>query len=621
MRKKVVALLLVAAMTCSMAACGGSDPTTDPTTGSTTTSTDDSSTASDSNSGDDGDLFASNTVGMMNEYEADYSSKIPTDTVTLTVSSQTANTNAEQLGWFADVMLEKFNVKLNTICSKGDQFTTLMESGNLGDIVMFGEIGTNFTDSVANGYLLDWNEDDLMQNYAPYIYSLKDTDLKKVFEKSTGATGLNDGAIYSIGNDIASGDTHQLFIYYPCMRWDLYKELGYPDITTLEDYVDVLADMQALEPESDIGTKTYGVSLHTAWETTAFMVMYVKSTAAFYGWDEFHCGLYNSETDEFQGCLQEDGIYFRCLKFYNTLNQRGLVDPDSETNGWSEVQEAMANGETLMDIYNYVGTNYNTPEHLSAGKAMVPIVADDFTTLVYGMNNYGGNYQIAIGAKTEYPELCMAIINWWFTPSGAMTILYGPEAETASPDDTTGCWYYDADGYTYLTDLGLNCQLNGDTLINGTKFSEGTAGFNNTTWAKDAANPESNGETFNYENWASYSGLNDYDIIKDYYDYYGVSSFDEAIEKATNGNYVVVPATEYKSTTQSKALKATYAYVYDVVKSYSWLAIKATNDDDYQKYVDQMIEQATALGYDECLEYSEQEAAIRKDLEDAVDGN
>lgn len=605
MAKKFVALLLAAAMVFSLTACGGDDPTSNPT----------------ATQGNGEGLFETVTVDYVIDddgvaYEANLEGIIPTETVTLTVSSQTANSNGEQLGWFADVMLEKFNVKLNIINSKGDQFTTLMESGDLGDIVMFGEIGTNFTDSISNGYLLDWNEDNLMERYAPYIWNQKDTDLKKVFEKSTSVT---NGTIYSIGNEVASADkdAHQLFIYYPCLRWDLYKELGQPEISTLEDYVDLLADMQALEPTSDIGTKTYGVSLHTAWESTAFMVMYVKSTAAFYGWEEFHCGLFNSETQEFQGCLQEDGIYLRCLKFYNMLNQKGLIDPDSETNDWSAVSESMTNGETLMDIFNYVGEYYNTEEHLSAGKAMVPITADDFTTLVNGFNSYGGNYQIAIGSKTEYPELCMAIINWLYTPDGNLTFLYGPEAKTQDPSDTSGCWYYDDEGNLYLTDIGNQCQITKETLFNGSKFSDGTAQYNVQAWAKDAPNPKSNGETYNYQHWKSYTGINNYDIIKDYYSTYGVESFDEYIEKM-NDSIVIVPGTEYVATARNKALKATWAYVYDIVKTQSWLAIKAKTDAEYDQIVADMIQKANEAGYQECLEYSENEAAIRAELETAA---
>ena len=42
----------------------------------------------------------------------------PKKTVTLDVYSQLANYSGLQTGWFADVMLEKFNVKINIYFSK-----------------------------------------------------------------------------------------------------------------------------------------------------------------------------------------------------------------------------------------------------------------------------------------------------------------------------------------------------------------------------------------------------------------------------------------------------------------------------------------------------------------------
>lgn len=66
------------------------------------------------------------------------------------------------------------------------------------------------------------------------------------------------------------------------VRWDLYKELGYPEIKNLDDMVEVLAQMKEICPKDDNGKTTYGVSLFNDWDGD--MVMFVKSTAtAYYG--------------------------------------------------------------------------------------------------------------------------------------------------------------------------------------------------------------------------------------------------------------------------------------------------------------------------------------------------
>ncbi|MFR8428182.1 MAG: hypothetical protein ACLVCH_12070 [Roseburia inulinivorans] len=63
---------------------------------------------------------------------------IPDETVTLDVFDQLANYSGEQIGWFGQIMLDKFNVKLNIIPDSDGVYETRMESGNLGDLVIWG---------------------------------------------------------------------------------------------------------------------------------------------------------------------------------------------------------------------------------------------------------------------------------------------------------------------------------------------------------------------------------------------------------------------------------------------------------------------------------------------------
>ena len=59
------------------------------------------------------------------------------ETITLDVYSQLANYSGVQTGWIADILKEKFNVKLNIIPEGDGVYETRMEEGNLGDIVVW----------------------------------------------------------------------------------------------------------------------------------------------------------------------------------------------------------------------------------------------------------------------------------------------------------------------------------------------------------------------------------------------------------------------------------------------------------------------------------------------------
>ena len=310
---------------------------------------------------------------------------IPDETVTLNVFDQLANYSGEQIGWFGQVMLEKFNVKLNIIPDSDGTYETRMESGDLGDLVIWGNDGDEYLQAVNKGMLFDWNEDDILSEYGPYI----EEHMQPALEKNTQISG---GTTYGIGFDIATDANQRQDIMYEWdLRWDLYKELGYPEIKNLDDMVDVLAQMKELCPTDDNGKTTYGVSLFADWDGD--MVMFVKSTAsAYFGYDEFGIGLYDSDKQEYHPCLEENGPYLTALKFYNTLYKKGLLDPDSQTQGYDGMVEDYQNGTAFMNVFNFLGSSlYNSEAHTSEGKMMAPCPPAEAEPIAYGQNIYGGN--------------------------------------------------------------------------------------------------------------------------------------------------------------------------------------------------------------------------------------
>ena len=121
--KKVLSLVLVSALAGSLVGCSGS------TTSSTTTGAD--TTADNSKTESAATETAATTEADTDTAEVDLSDIIPDETVTLNVYSQLANYEGEQIGWFAQIMKDKFNVKLNIISNGDGVFDTRMESLSL----------------------------------------------------------------------------------------------------------------------------------------------------------------------------------------------------------------------------------------------------------------------------------------------------------------------------------------------------------------------------------------------------------------------------------------------------------------------------------------------------------
>ncbi len=594
--KKIVALLLAAAMTFSLVACGSS--TDAPASADTDTADVETDDDADVDEADDTDAEED-----ADDYDELLAEIIPEETVTLDVFDQLANYSGEQIGWFGQIMLEKFNVKLNIIPDPDGVYETRMESGNLGDIVIWGNDGDEYLQAVEKGMLYDWNEDDLLADYGPYIKE----NMTFALDKNTQISG---GTTYGFGFDVAvDSSARQEVMYTWDLRWDLYKELGYPEIKDLDDVVSVLEQMKEICPTDDNGKTTYGVSLFNDWDGD--MVMFVKSTAsAYYGYDEFGFGLYDPVEQKYYPCLEENGPYLTCLKFYNTLYQKGLLDPDSQTQKYDGMMEDYQNGTAFLNVFNFLGSSlYNTEAHAAEGKAMYPCPPADAQPIVYGQNVYGGNRPWTIGAKTEYPELCMAIINWLATPEGRMTMEYGPKDV---------CWYYDEDGKTCFTDLGRTAKLDITTEMtdgySGT-FDDGGFKMNNTTWGIDAENPDSNGETYNYKYWESFVTEPGSDIEADWREYTGCKTFDERFDTV---NYRLSPGTMYSAGAKSDELQVLWNQVATCIKDNSWKAIYANSDEEFDQIVADMISQADEYGYATCVEFQENEAKLRAAAEDAV---
>lgn len=524
----------------------------------------------------------------------------PEETVTLDVYSQLSTYFGEQKGWYAKVLLDKFNVKLNFINdSTDDLYDRLAKSGDLGDIIIWGTDSDQYHSAIEDGLLLDWEKDGLLSTYGSYM--------KKNMVKALAKNKQNSGGrIYGFGYDVATegGEEYGDFDYHPDIRWDLYEQIGMPEVTELEDYVDVLKQMKEICPKSDSGKETYGVSMFSDWDGD--MVMYVKSTCTnFFGMDEFGVGLYDVSNGSFEGCLKEGGYYLRALKFYNDLYRNGLLDPESQTQGHDACLEDYRDGDAFFCIFGWMAApEYNSVNHTADGKMMLPLAAKNQNTLVYGLNENGGNRLWTIGSQTEYPELVMAVINWLCTPEGCLTTEYGPKGIG---------WDYDLDKNACLLELGYRAktgeaiELPEESDYSGV-WADGIAQFNNSTWTLNSTNPESNGQTYNYAYWPNVLNKSVSTAEEHWRDANQVESSREYLSQF---KYSISKPNTYTAATKSPELNEKWGKVTEVIRNGSWDAIFAETEKEFESKVAAMRKLADAAGYADCAAWCEREARRR----------
>lgn len=186
---------------------------------------------------------------------------------------------------------------------------------------------------------------------------------------------------------------------------------------------------------------------------------------------------------------------------------------------------------------------------------------------------------------------------------------YGPQGLT---------WDYDDNGKIYLTELGLRVVEDGNTEMTGDYrgfFKDGVNCMNFDTWNFDASNPDSNGESYNYQTWASYNASLNYDILNDWRAHTGFTTYDEYLDA---NNHVVAVGTVYSEEKKDDVLELQWTQVSNTICDYSWKAIYAQTDAEFDQLVKEMMDKADGYGYEEVCDFYRAEAVKRKTAEDLV---
>lgn len=523
------------------------------------------------------------------------------------VFTMLGNYSGEQTGWSAKLLKDKFNLEFNIISSNveggGDiKFATMMASGNLGDIVIFGsDTDGKYTDAIKAGYLLDWTKNDLLNKYAPYIVK----NYAKAIQKNKSNYG-NGKAVYGLGHEATDPKNYgssegKDMTEHSDLRFDLYQKLGCPEIKTFEDLLPVLKDMQQLEPKSESGRPTYGFTFWKDWDGN--MMMYTKAFTTLMGYDEgdgFNDGgfiQFNPDGPSY-GCLDPKGPYIRTLKLFNKANQMGLVDPDSISQTFDDVMNKYKDGQILFCLFPWLDNMYNTTERQNQGKGFQFVPIGGMKVISYAFNPYGKERVIAIGSKAKNPARIMELINWLYTPEGAQTYYYGPKGLT---------WDLNAKGKPVRTEFGLQALPNNPVEVpakwGGGSYKDGVLQFNFAPIDRNGINPLF-GEPYYFDLWNSELINSPTKLVQNWRAKYGALTVKEYLVKH---KMIALKKTVYMGKApepRPETLIQKQGQVATVIKDYSWKCIFAKDDAQFNALLNEMITKAKGLGYDEVLKWN-----------------
>ena len=587
MKRKMISLVLCAAMAMSaLAGCSSGDSGSSTSSGSAT-----ATSGSDTGS---------------SKYE---------DFITVDVFDGQANYQGTQSGWFAQLVKEKFNMELNIIAPNvaggGDTlFQTRSAAGDLGDLILTNADGGRLQNLVTAGLVMDMT--DLLAD-AENVHRY-DTAIE-----STNSLVEEDG-IYAIPSEVSSNAPTEAGeslepTFGPYVRWDAYKAIGYPEIKDLDGLLDVMKQMQEAVPTSDSGKPTYAMSFFKDWDGN--MMNNAKQPTCYYGYDELGFVLAKADGSDYQDITDSDSIYMDVLEFFYKANQMGLVDPESTTQNYDTMYSKYQDGPILFSFWPWLGqAAYNTTEHKAEGKGFMLADIDNMQIFSYGcIPNGNAKNCIMIGSKAEDPQRLADFIDWLYSPEGIMA----SASQTGSTAGPEGLTWEMQDGQPVLTEFGQEALNGNDPTVpdewGGGSWSDGVSQLNYTAVNKKDINPD-NGFTYDYTLWDSVLSQNNSALDLDWQEHMGAQTTMEYLEN--NNKIIVAPGSGFAAPEEDSQITTLRGQCRTTIVDTSWQMIFASNDEEFQSLQKQMQDTLEGLDYQTVLDYDMDLAHQQNDARVAI---
>lgn len=531
------------------------------------------------------------------------------ETITIDVFDAQANFQGMQSGWFAKIVKDKFNMEMNIIAPNvaggGDTlYQTRSANGNLGDLIIINVDRNRLKDMVTAGLVLD------MTDYMGECENLQ--QYKKAIEDASALAGEDNPGMWAVPSEVSNEPATEPCeavdpTNAPSVRWDVYGQVGYPEMKTLEDLLDVLKQMQDAVPASDSGKKVYALSLFKDWDGD--MMQNAAALTALYGYEANQgFALLNSDTNEIQSIIDDDSAYVRGLRFLFQANQMGLVDPESTTQNFDTLSAKYQDGAVLYSLWPWLGSGYyNTVEHMEEGKGFQTATIQDMKCLSYGSFTLGKmENAIMVGSQAKDPQRIVDFIDWLYSPEGVEASC----AQSGTNCGPEGLTWEMKDGEPVLTDFGV------EALVKMTEGLQVPAEWGTGTWKEgiSALNykalgvvdcDQSTGMCYNYQRWSDYQERTATKLSEDWKAHNDNAA--TCIEYLTNkGMLTVAPGSNYAIPDYSTDHSTIKEQCKQIIVQDSWRMAFAADEAEFNSILKEMQETTRGLGYDEVYAVDEQ---------------
>lgn len=498
-------------------------------------------------------------------------------------------------------------IELEVWAYSDEKTNAILASGDMPDIMYVSY--ENLDTMIEAGMLLNLDE---YLDQMPHVQSYEPMEQALNYVKKFRSAGT--GSVYGLPLSVGESSTKVSWTDSTDrnavkLRWDIYEEIGAPEIKNMDDLIDVMEMMVKAHPTDEKGTPFYGTILNSGSDTNYFacMVMYYR----WLGYDESQLA-YLLETDMINGTcssiLDKNSKYYEGLKWYNEVYRRGLMDPDSINNDRATQKAKVDAGYAMIPSGYLPGWAPGYLEYYIPG-----------TKLYYSYNGaYGdGKRLIAINANTEHLDACLKLLDMWCDPDAYFRIINGRDGDF---------WYSDGEN-AFLTEENIEylkehrgseqnrTYPDGEEAIlwntsfcvntgaeNSWKDGKGNHRIGRTSQWEEVMSITTDNATFN--SWKETTG---YDNWRDWLD--AENAFKSESDMDNVSNFCSQP---------DDSMKLTLDAVRDVVVNSSWKMVYAESDEQFEQIWDTMVNDCNGLGAEQLIEWRlndiENAKKIRDDL-------
>ena len=367
------------------------------------------------------------------------------DRVVLTIAdmnTRSGNRYNREMGMWS-YLAERLGVEIQYDYISPQEYSARLASGDLPDIV-----ATDKNLSTILEYGVALNVDPYLEEYCPNILK-GDARLTYDVFKQLGNEG--DGFYFfpvKIGYNGVGYDNETTARGY-VVRWDYYKELGYPPINNEDDFLSVLLQMHKNHPVTEEGYPTYlyGTDNFSGYDTAFRAELSVDYWAPY----KYQNNIFTNEV--FDGYTDPaHSMWWASMEWENKLYRAGKADGSYDMDLFTQTIEQfdakVARGQYLglhaekSGLYkNKIKTDPNT----LTGYNTVPTSATNFYTNVYQLLGNGPGYMWFISANSQHKEEALNLFNLMYDPDFVRELTLGRRGET---------WDYDTEGVPRMNEYG-----------------------------------------------------------------------------------------------------------------------------------------------------------------------